>query len=114
MMKGNELNNKAGIDVVVPPKECGDRLCPFHGHLKLHGRIFKGQVTRDVFHKTATIEFEILQALPKYERFIKKKSRIKAHVPPCMDLHKGDVVRIMETRPISKTKNFVVVEGGRT
>ena len=37
-------------------------------------------------------------------------SRITAHNPPCIDAKTGDKVKIAECRPLSKTKNFVVVE----
>ena len=39
-------------------------------------------------------------------------SRITAHNPPCLDAQRGDKVKIAECRPLSKTKNFVVVEKG--
>jgi len=52
--------------------------------------------------------------VPKYDRLMKRRSRIPAHAPPCLDLAEGDAVTIAETRPLSKTKSHVVVaiEGG--
>ena len=107
-MKGKEID--IGIKVPIPTKECSDLHCPFHGGYKLRGRIMEGNVVRNVTQKTATIEFVRLFALPKFERFEKRRTRIKAHVPPCMQVNKGDFARIAEGRKISKTKTFVVIE----
>ena len=41
---------------------------------------------------------------------MKRRSRVPAHAPECMDLAVGETVRIAETRPLSKTKSHVVVE----
>ncbi len=46
----------------------------------------------------------------KYNRYIKKRTKLKAHNPSCVNANKGDVVTIMECRPLSKTKKFVVLE----
>jgi len=48
--------------------------------------------------------------IPKYERYEKRTSKYKAHLPPCIEVKEGDEVVIMECRPLSKTKSFVVVE----
>jgi len=99
-----------GINVKSPKRSCKDRNCPFHGDIKLRGRIFKGKVVKTLMNKTATVEWERSVLIPKYERFEKKMTRIKVHSPLCMDIKKGDEVRVVETRPISKTKNFVIIE----
>ena len=39
-----------------------------------------------------------------------RSSRISAHIPDCINAKAGDNVKIMECRPLSKTKKFVVVE----
>ncbi len=99
-----------GIDVPFPEKTCTEEKCPFHGNLKVHGRVFVGTVTKSIFHKTATIEFPRQFYVQKYERYEKRRTRIKAHVPGCLNVVKGDTLKIAETRPLSKTKNFVAVE----
>ncbi len=99
-----------GIPVEVPKGVCKDINCPFHGSIKLHGRIFEGIVIRNVFHKTATIEFQRQHYIQKFERYEKRRTRIKVHVPECLAVKKGDYIKVVETRPLSKTKNFVAVE----
>ena len=99
-----------GIEVKAPKEKCNDKHCPFHGEIKVRGRTFTGTViSRDV-NKTAKIEFPRLFYLNKYERFEKRRSRITVHNPPCIDAQIGDKVKVIECKPISKTKNFVIIE----
>lgn len=104
------MSKNIGIDVKAPEKECNDGKCPFHGSIKLHGRVFVGKVVKNVFQKTTTIEWPRRIYVPKYERYEKRRTRVKAHVPDCLNVKFGDEVKIMETRPLSKTKNFVLIE----
>jgi len=93
-----------------PKKECSDKHCPFHNGFGMHGRTFDGAVIKMNMQKTAIIEWPRFIYLNKFERYEKRRSRIKVHKPDCIDLKVGDNVKVMETRPISKTKNFVIVE----
>lgn len=77
--------------------------------IKTRGRTFTGVVTSDKMSKTVTVRWERRHYIPKYERYEKRKSIVKAHVPEGMELVVGDIVAIKETRPISKTKNFIVI-----
>ncbi len=74
------------------------------------GRIFVGTVIETKMAKTATVEWDRRKSLPKYERYEKRRTTVKAHIPDEMKVHKGDIVSIMECRPISKTKKFIVTE----
>ena len=104
-----EIKN-IGLEVSNPKKACEDDNCPFHGALKCRGRIFIGTVVSSRMQKTVNVEWEWQNYLRKYERYEKRRSRVKAHNPSCINANEGDIVRIMECRPLSKTKNFVVVE----
>ena len=92
-----------GIEVNLLNQECNDKKCPYHGELKLHGRIFLGNVTNVDVNKSATVEFIHFYYLPKYERYEKRITRIRVHNPLCINAKIGDYVRIGETRKISKT-----------
>jgi small subunit ribosomal protein S17 len=59
---------------------------------------------------TVVVEREYLHYVKKYNRYEKRRSRYHAHNTPCLNARVGDQVRIAECRPLSKTKNFVVVE----
>ena len=105
-----EHSKNIGVKVKLPTKKCKDEECPFHGRLKCRGKIFTGVVISTKMQKTATVEFERRAFLPKYERYEKRRTRIKAHNPECINARDGDIVKISECRPLSKTKNFVVIE----
>lgn len=98
-----------GIDIEMPEKTCDDPNCPFHGILAVRGQIIKGKVVSDKMDKTVIVEKERLMYIRKYERYEKRTTRLPAHKPPCIDVDVGDEVMIMECRPLSKTKSFVVV-----
>jgi len=99
-----------GVKVNLPSLECNDKKCPFHGNIKLHGRTFSGDITKVDLNRSATIEFPHFYYLPKYERYEKRITRIKAHNPSCINAKVGNHVKIFETRKLSKTKNFVIIE----
>lgn len=98
-----------GIEIDEPKEKCTDPNCPFHGQLKVRGIIIKGKVETVNAQKTVVIKRQRLHYLPKYERYEKRTGRYQAHLPPCLSVDKGEDVVIMECRPISKTKHFVVV-----
>lgn len=99
-----------GIKVTAPKNGCTDSKCPFHGNCKLRGRVVKGVVLGKDTHRTATIEQNYRVAVPKYGRTEVRRTKIHVHNPSCIDANVGDIVQIAETRPLSKTKNFVIVK----
>ena len=99
-----------GFDVPEPETTCSDANCPFHGDLSVRGQTLEGTVASTEMDKSVVVEREYDVRVPKYDRYMKRRSRIPAHAPPCMELAEGDTVRIAETRPLSKTKSHVVVE----
>lgn len=105
-----EKARNIGITEKQPKEKCEDKKCPFHGDTKIRGRIFKGTVIKKDTHRTATVEWTYKISVPKYERTTTKRTKIHAHNPPCINADEGDIVKIAETRPISKTKNFVIIE----
>ncbi len=89
---------------------CTDKKCGIHGRVRTHGRTFVGTVTQGKAQRTATVSWERLHFVPKYERYEKRRTVVKAHNPACIEARKGEIVRIMESKPISKTKHFVIIE----
>jgi small subunit ribosomal protein S17 len=92
--------------------ECKDKKCPFHGNVKIRGRKFKGVVIRkNIVQKKIVIQFERFIYLPKYERYLKRFTRLHAHLPDCLadKININDVVEIGETRPLSKMLHHVVI-----
>jgi small subunit ribosomal protein S17 len=103
-----------GLNVTEPEGTCSDEDCPFHGSLSVRGQLIEGTVASTDMEKTVVVQREYDVYVPKYDRYMKRRSRVAAHAPTCLSLSEGDTVRIAETRPLSKTKSHVVVdvEGG--
>jgi small subunit ribosomal protein S17 len=105
-----------GLDVEQPPEpddpESYDyETCPFYGELPVRGQVIEGEVASTDMDRTVVVQREYDVTVPKYDRLMKRRSRIPAHVPGVLEpLAAGDQVRIAETRPLSKTKSHVVVE----
>jgi len=99
-----------GLNVPEPEDSCADEDCPFHGSLAVRGQTLEGTVASTDMEKTVVVQREYDVRVPKYDRYMKRRSRVPAHAPTCMELSEGDAVRIAETRPLSKTKSHVVVE----
>jgi small subunit ribosomal protein S17 len=99
-----------GIGAKAPKKSCDDRNCPFHGQLSVRRKFLDGKVVSAKMMKTVTVERDYLHYVSKYTRYEKRRSRILAHSPPCLEVHEGDRVKVAECRPISKEVSFVVVE----
>jgi small subunit ribosomal protein S17 len=68
-----------------------------------------GVVTSNKMDKSITVAVERKVKHPKYGKFIKNTSKFVAHDEKD-DCNIGDTVRIMETRPLSKRKNWRLVE----
>ena len=92
-----------------PEKTCEDKNCPYHGLVSIRGKTFVGNITSDVMSRSVKVEWEDVVKDPKYSRYFKTRSKVIAHNPDCINAKKGDKVLIGETRPLSKTKNFVVL-----
>ncbi len=105
-----------GLDVEKPPEpenpaEYDYETCPFYGELSVRGQVIEGEVVSTDMAKTVVVEREYDVSVPKYDRLMKRRSRVPAHVPGVLEpLSVGDTVTIAETRPLSKTKSHVVVE----
>ncbi|QZX99950.1 MULTISPECIES: 30S ribosomal protein S17 [Halobaculum] len=99
-----------GLNVTEPEEACSDENCPFHGSLSVRGQTLEGTVASTSMDKTVVVEREYDVFVPKYDRYMKRRSRVPAHLSPCLDVEEGDQVRIAETRPLSKTKSHAVVE----
>jgi small subunit ribosomal protein S17 len=68
-----------------------------------------GLVTSNRMEKTVTVSVERRVKHPIYGKFVKKTTKFHAHDDK-NECTVGDLVRIMETRPLSKTKRWRLVE----
>lgn len=72
-------------------------------------RTHVGRVVSDKMNKTVTVLLERQVKHALYGKYIKRSTKVHAHDED-NDCGEGDLVRIAETRPISKSKSWRVVE----
>jgi len=72
-------------------------------------KIRTGTVVSDKMDKTSTVAIESYYRHPLYKKILKKITKLKVDDPK-NELNTGDVVSISETRPLSKTKRWRLVE----
>ena len=68
-----------------------------------------GRVVSDKMQKTVVVAVDYLKPHPLYRKIIRKTNKFHVH-DETNQCHVGDVVRIGETRPLSRTKRWEVVE----
>ncbi|WP_062107648.1 30S ribosomal protein S17 [Bacillus niameyensis] len=72
-------------------------------------KVYTGRVVSDKMDKTITVMVETYKKHSLYGKRVKYSKKFKAH-DELNEAKIGDVVRIMETRPLSSTKRFRLVE----
>jgi ribosomal protein uS17 len=69
----------------------------------------RGVVVSDAMDKTIVVKVDMIKAHPRYKKVIRRSTKFHAH-DERNQAHIGDVVRIVETRPLSKTKRWRLAE----
>ena len=69
----------------------------------------RGVVVSDAMDKTVVVRVDVLKPHPKYKKTMRRSIRLHAHDQENTS-KVGDVVRLVETRPLSKTKRWRVAE----
>ena len=72
-------------------------------------KVYQGRVVSDKMDKTITVVIETKRNHPVYGKRINYSKKLKAH-DENNSAKTGDIVRVMETRPLSKDKRFRLVE----
>ena len=68
-----------------------------------------GKVVSDKMDKTVVVVIERLVKHPEYKRYVRRRSRFKVHDEK-NECKVGDVIRFMETRPLSRDKRWRLVD----
>ncbi|MHA2181268.1 MAG: 30S ribosomal protein S17 [Promethearchaeota archaeon] len=109
------MSRNIGIPGVVPPKikteECQDQSCPFHGNTRIRGKITQGVIVSKKSKNSVIIKRDYVQFVKKYQRYERRNTRLACHLPECLihEVDIGDLVKVGESRKISKTKAFIVL-----
>ena len=73
------------------------------------GKVLSGKIVSTKMKDTVVVLVERFTKHPKYGKFLKRQKKFKVH--DAGNKHKeGEVVEIIETKPMSKDKRFMVLE----
>ncbi len=84
-------------------------LAPVHAPVEGTRRVRQGIVVSDKAEKTITVRIDVARRHRRYEKIVRSSSTLHAH-DENNDAHEGDVVRVIESRPLSRTKRWKLVD----
>jgi small subunit ribosomal protein S17 len=84
-------------------------LAPVHPLVEGKRKVRQGVVVSDKAAKTITVRIDVSNRHRRYEKVVRSSSTVHAH-DENNDAHEGDVVRVIESRPLSRTKRWALVD----
>jgi small subunit ribosomal protein S17 len=84
-------------------------LAPVHPAREGARRVRQGIVVSDKADKTITVRIDVARRHRRYEKIVRSSSTLHAH-DENNEAHEGDVVRVVESRPLSRTKRWRLVD----
>jgi small subunit ribosomal protein S17 len=87
----------------------GEPLAPVHAQTEGVRKTRKGVVVSDKADKTITVRIDMARRHRRYEKIVRSSSTLHAH-DENNDAHEGDTVRVIESRPLSRTKRWKLVD----
>ena len=101
-----ERAKKATRRAAAPAPEA---LAPVHAPVEGTRKVRQGVVVSDKAEKTITVRIDVARRHRRYEKIVRSSSTVHAH-DENNDAHEGDVVRVIESRPLSRTKRWALVD----
>jgi small subunit ribosomal protein S17 len=84
-------------------------LAPVHAPVEGKRKLRQGVVVSDKAEKTITVRIDIARRHRRYEKIVRSSSTVHAH-DENNEAHEGDVVRVIESRPLSRSKRWALVD----
>jgi len=84
-------------------------LPPVHAPVEGARKVRQGVVVSDKADKTITVRIDVARRHRRYEKIVRSSSTLHAH-DENNEAHEGDVVRVVESRPLSRTKRWKLVD----
>jgi small subunit ribosomal protein S17 len=84
-------------------------LAPVHASVEGRRRMRQGIVISDKAEKTITVRIDVARRHRRYEKIVRSSSTLHAH-DENNDAHEGDTVRVIESRPLSRSKRWALVD----
>jgi small subunit ribosomal protein S17 len=95
---------RAGGTVSTP-----EPLAPVHAQTEGVRKVRQGIVVSDKADKTITVRIDTARRHRRYEKIVRSSSTLHAH-DENNDAHEGDTVRVIESRPLSRSKRWKLVD----
>jgi small subunit ribosomal protein S17 len=90
-------------------KPAAEPLAPVHAPVEGARRVRQGIVVSDKAEKTITVRIDVARRHRRYEKIVRSSSTVHVH-DENNDANEGDVVRVIESRPLSRTKRWALVD----
>jgi small subunit ribosomal protein S17 len=84
-------------------------LAPVHSRIEGVRKVRQGVVVSDKADKTITVRIDVARRHRRYQKIVRSSSTLHAH-DENNDAHEGDTVRVIESRPLSRSKRWNLVE----
>ena len=101
-----ERAKAAARRAAAPPPEA---LAPVHAPVEGKRKVRQGVVVSDKAEKTITVRIDVARRHRRYEKIVRSSNTVHAH-DENNDAHEGDVVRVIESRPLSRSKRWALVD----
>ncbi len=90
-------------------KPAAEPLPPVHAPVEGARKVRQGVVVSDKADKTITVRIDIARRHRRYEKIVRSSNTLHAH-DENNEAHEGDVVRVIESRPLSRLKRWKLVD----
>jgi small subunit ribosomal protein S17 len=87
----------------------GAQLAPVHALVEGTRKVRQGIVVSDKAEKTITVRIDVARRHRRYKKIVRSSNTLHAH-DENNDAHEGDIVRVIESRPLSRTKRWRLVD----
>jgi small subunit ribosomal protein S17 len=100
--RARAAERRAGAEAPAP-------LAPLHAAVEGAPKTRLGTVISDKAQKTITVRIDVARRHRRYEKIVRSSTTLHAH-DENNDAHVGDLVRVIESRPLSRTKRWRLVD----
>jgi small subunit ribosomal protein S17 len=90
-------------------KSAAEPLSPVHAAVEGARKVRQGVVVSDKADKTITVRIDVARRHRRYEKIVRSSNTLHAH-DENNEAHEGDVVRVIESRPLSRLKRWKLVD----
>jgi small subunit ribosomal protein S17 len=107
--RARRLQERAKASERRVAKPAAEPLPPVHAPVEGARKVRQGVVVSDKADKTITVRIDVARRHRRYEKIVRSSNTLHAH-DENNEAHEGDVVRVIESRPLSRLKRWKLVD----